>query len=402
MRQRSVLLGVLVLTIVLGAACFHTPKTPETAKVAAPMPALDTEPQPRRISSLPGSAMAMEQSDEVTIPPQPGPGSEPTAERIRFQPGATSAVVQGSLAAGGVDHYVLGALAGQIMSVTVSSSHGNVILAIWDEDGTVLISDHAGTTHWSGKLPATEDYYIDAISVGGTAANYTLQVTIPPLPRPTPEPPTKRIRFQPGATTAVEHGTVAAGAMDRYVLRAMAGQTMSVNVASAQGQVILIIYGADGTVLISDHAGTTHWSGQLPSTQDYYIDARSVGNVAVEYTLQVTIPPAPAPQPTAKRIYFETGSITALEHGSVAAGRSDRYVLKAMAGQTMSVKVSVSQGEAILVIWGADGTVLISDHAGATDWSGPLPMTEDYYISVQSVGSVTANYTLEVTIPPKS
>ena len=338
---------------------------------------------------------------EVALSTQPGPSPQPTTRRIRFAPGATTAIEQGSLAAGGMDRYVLAATAGQIMSVNVSSSQGQVILVIYGADGTVLISDHAGTTHWSGQLPSTQDYYIDAKSVGD-AANYTLQVTIPPHPQPSPEPATKRIHFQPGATTAVEHGTVTAGGADRYVLKALAGQTMSVNVSSFGGQVILVIWGADGTVLISDHAGTTHWSGQLPSTQDYYIDARSVGSVAVEYTLQVTIPPGPGPQPTPKRIHFAPGSITAVEHGSVAAGESDRYVLKAMTGQTMSVKVSSSQGQVILVIWGADGTVLISDHAGATDWSGQLPSTQDYYISVQSVGSATANYTLEVTIPPRS
>ncbi len=79
--------------------------------------------------------------------------------------------------------------------------------------------------------------------------------------------------------------------MDRYVLRALAGQTMTVNTSASQGQVILIIFGADGNVLISDHAGATTWNGVLPSTQDYIIDVRSVGDVTSSYSLQVTIPP---------------------------------------------------------------------------------------------------------------
>ncbi|MBU0490363.1 MAG: hypothetical protein KKB13_00800 [Chloroflexi bacterium] len=337
---------------------------------------------------------------QVSLSAQPQPSPQPTTKRIQFQSGATSAIEQGSLAAGGRDRYVLKAMAGQIMSVSVSSSEGNVILVIWGADGTVLISDHAGTTHWSGTLPSTQDYYIDCLSVGGDPANYTLQVTIPPGPHPQPQPTVKRISFAPGATTAVEHGTVAAGSLDRYVLKAMAGQTMSVNITSYGGQVILVIWGADGTVLISDHAGTTHWSGTLPSTQDYYIDCKSGGNVDLAYTLQVTIPPQPGPQPTVKRITFAPGSTTAVEYGNAAPNTSARYVLKAMAGQTMNVSVSTSQGEAILVIWGADGTVLISDHAGATTWSGPLPSTQDYYISVQSVGSAAAAFELTVNIPP--
>ena len=48
-----------------------------------------------------------------------------------------------------------------------------------------------------------------------------------------------------------------------------------------------------------------------------------------------------------------------------------------MAGQEMTVNLSAttasgSAGGAILVIWGADGTVLISDHADAANWKGTL------------------------------
>ncbi|MCP4166889.1 MAG: DUF333 domain-containing protein [Chloroflexi bacterium] len=100
--------------------------------------------------------------------------AQTASKRIRFEPGATSAIELGSLAAGGIAHYMLGAIAEQTMSVAISSSQGNVILTISGTNGTVLISDHAGTTHWSGQLPVTQDYKIDAISVGDTAANYTL------------------------------------------------------------------------------------------------------------------------------------------------------------------------------------------------------------------------------------
>lgn len=66
---------------------------------------------------------------------------------------------------------------------------------------------------------------------------------------------------------------------------------MTVNVTSAASNVILIIYGADGDVLISDHAGATRWTGTLRSTQDYNIDTRSVADAKVPFTLTVTIPP---------------------------------------------------------------------------------------------------------------
>ncbi len=125
-------------------------------------------------------------------------------------------------------------------------------------------------------------------------ATATTPATAPALPTAVPSastPARRRIQFQPGGTTATVQGSTATPGDDRFAVRAQAGQTMSVSVSSSQGPVILIIYGADGNVLISDHAGTSTWRGTLPTTQDYYIDTRSVGSNVVPFTLQVTIPP---------------------------------------------------------------------------------------------------------------
>jgi hypothetical protein len=59
----------------------------------------------------------------------------------------------------------------------------------------------------------------------------------------------------------------------------------------SNGIAILIIFGADGNVLISDHAETQTFTGVLPSTQDYIIDVRNNPNSATNYTLTITIPP---------------------------------------------------------------------------------------------------------------
>ncbi len=255
-----------------------------------------------------------------------------------------------------------------------------------------------------------QDQPISACELAPEQKLYTIRLncaqdtTVTAVPQSEPEP--TRIQFAPGAISAQLQGSLAAGGVDRYVLTAMAGQQMTVNlsVATAEVSAILVIWGADGTVLISDHADATTWVGPLPSTQDYYIDVRSVAQASIGYTLEVIIPPAasqPEPEPT--RIQFAQGAISAQVQGSLAAGEVDRYVLTAMAGQEMTVNLSVATAEvsAILVIWGADGTVLISDHADATTWVGPLPSTQDYDIDVRSVAQAPVDYMLEVIIPPK-
>jgi len=108
------------------------------------------------------------------------------------------------------------------------------------------------------------------------------------------------------------------------------------------------------------------------------------------------------------RIMFDPGEILANVQGKVTAGGFNHYVLSAMANQEMTVNLFDSGGDviasdtAVLVIWGADGTVLISSHADALGWVGSLPSTQDYYIDVKSISAQQTAYTLEVIIPPAS
>ncbi len=224
-----------------------------------------------------------------------------------------------------------------------------------------------------------------------------------PPPSAPPAPTVKRIVFAAGATSATVQSSVAAGGLDRWVIRVLGDQMMNVIVTPASGSVVLIVYGADGNVLQSDHAGVSTFNGVVPSTQDYILDVRGPVSAATTYKLQVNIPPLTGEAPTLvpKRIAFALGATSATVHSTLPAGQMDRWVLRALAGQTMTVNTSAIQGAVILIIWGAqDGAVLISDHAGATSWSGQLPTTEDYYIDVRSVGNTVANYSLQVTIPP--
>ena len=304
-------------------------------------------------------------------------------ERIQFAAGATSALVSGGAPAGGAHNYVLNAMGGQTMTVRLGVTQGLGLLVIWGADGNVLISDHAGATEWSGVLPSTQDYYIDVQAAADQPALvYTLEVAIP-----------ARIQFASGATSAVVSGSAPPGGGVSYVLNAAAGQTMTVRLGVTQGLGLIIIWGADGNVLISDHAGATEWSGVLPTTQDYFIDVRAAADQpALKYTLEVAIP---------ARIQFAPGAIKAEVSGTVPAGGTVSYILGALAGQTMTVDLTFSQGLGLIVIWGADGNVLISDHAGATEWSGVLPTTQDYYIEVHAAADNPAlKYKLEVTIPP--
>jgi len=101
--------------------------------------------------------------------------------RIRFAPGTTSAEVAGRLAANGERHYVLRALAGQRMIVVPRASGGQVGLVISGADGQVLLSGRVAGDGYDGILPTTQEYLIAVRGPAESGADYTLEITIPPL-----------------------------------------------------------------------------------------------------------------------------------------------------------------------------------------------------------------------------
>jgi len=120
---------------------------------------------------------------------------------------------------------------------------------------------------------------------GPVTAHFNLTVKI------TGQPLSPRITLQSGQI-GVARGKVPVNTTDRWVVSLRAGQTLRVALAPLlDGQAILIIFGIDGTVLISDHAETSYFEGVIPVTQDYNIDIRPMANTSPEYRLLVTVTP---------------------------------------------------------------------------------------------------------------
>ncbi len=101
--------------------------------------------------------------------------AEPT--RIQFAPGAISGDVEGVLDAGSSADYLLGAAAGQSMTISVFSPNSDVVFVVTAPDGSNIGTVTADQPMWQGELPADGDYSIVLSSVGGDTG-YLMQVTI--------------------------------------------------------------------------------------------------------------------------------------------------------------------------------------------------------------------------------
>ncbi len=113
--------------------------------------------------------------------------------------------------------------------------------------------------------------------------------------------------------------------------------------------------------------------------------------------MTVTIPSVNSGAP---RIEFAPGSDSSTVNGTLQPSMSDQYLINVQAGQTMTIDLTFTVGNAILVVWGADGDVLLSDHAEASSFQSALPTTQDYYIMVKGRPDGNTAYSMTVTIPP--
>jgi hypothetical protein len=213
-----------------------------------------------------------------TFPPIGPTQILPNAARINFLTGATTGVVTAPIPAGGSQFYVLKALQGQPMILMVNSINGDVTLSLKTQGGTTMLNAASKQSSWQGILPQTEDYYIGVYG-GATAENFTLSVQIP-----------ARIKFDPGADSAIVSGKTAGGYNVAYVLFAGQNQLMNLSLNGVGSDAVLSVYGfSDGQPYLRYVTEQTTFDFKLPSTQDYIVQVVPRAGQVVNYTLVVKI-----------------------------------------------------------------------------------------------------------------
>lgn len=340
----------------------------------------------------------------LTVNAPPPPTGAP--QRIEFGPGQTSATVNGLVRANVSAPYILRAAAGQILVLNLTGQPANTVdVVISDPAGVALNSSRDPLLGLVTDLPVTGDYTITLSTNSMADVSYVMDIIIPP---PTSDP--TRIQFAPGATSATVTGALLFGGdTDTWVVRAVAGQTMSIGFAADRaGWIFVFVYDSAGRLIAygQDTDGTISPMGadgavfRVPADGDYTILVSTVQAAPpVNYSMAVDLPPATGPQPV--RIEFGPGqSSAALNDEIVAGGFPRQYVIYVVAGQTLITRLDdIPAGNVDITISDASGLVYNFGRA-PTELATRVPRTGDYLITLNTASPTPVAYTLTFRVPP--
>ena len=116
--------------------------------------------------------------------------SDVTTKRVQFKKGATSVTLKGTISGRATHDYVLGAKAGQALSVRMSSDNTFLYFNVLNgasQEALFVGESEAAPNKWTGTLPSDGDYIIRVYLVRAEArrggkAPYTFTVAINPSP----------------------------------------------------------------------------------------------------------------------------------------------------------------------------------------------------------------------------
>jgi hypothetical protein len=313
-----------------------------------------------------------------------------TFTRIQFQPGATSAQVSGQIAGGVGAGYVLGAAAGQTMSL--SSNAGS--LTVVSPSGTPLVRGDITASPvqtFTQVLPESGDYLVYVTVPGGVGTtNFNLTVSIVGTPDRTDA--AERIRFQPGGTGAQVSGTLTGSQVHNYLLNAAASQTMNLSVSAGT----LTVVSPSGIPLVRGTVVSTpvqNFSQVLPESGDYRISVNVPAAVgSINYTLTVSVLGNLTGQTAPQQIRFAAGATSATVNGQLASGQFATYVLDAFAGQMMTINAP----NTYITLISPSGALLRSVLPNSV--SQLLPESGRYSLQFSTVAGNTVNYSATVSI----
>jgi hypothetical protein len=189
------------------------------------------------------------------------------------------------------------------------------------------------------------------------------------------------------ASGAERSGALPPGGIARFVFDGGAEQLAEVTVSSVDGTVVPALAGADGVQLKYPADSESSWSGQLPTTQPYYLTLVNTGTSDRAYGLrlrlaggQATVAQEAMAQAEEGTALFPPGEGSVLL--TVAAGAlASPLAFSAAAGQVLVAAARASDGSTVtLSVVDPGGQSTVGPRPGS--WRGPLPVDGTYQLWV--------------------
>ena len=200
-----------------------------------------------------------------------------------------------------------------------------------------------------------------------------------------------RVRFARGTTSGLLNDSLRAGGERAYLLGALQGQVMLAHAiawSGAGGGTTVRVFRPDGGELTAPGGAGPLWTGRLPLSGDYVVRVRAAGQPA-SYTLAVQIP---------RRVVVDRENPSTSFAGVAPSRAPVDYLIKGERGRTLDVELRSEDADTHLHIYGLDDGAQLAPLADRRRrFSGPLPSTQDYVISVVPAGE-GARYELMVTM----
>jgi hypothetical protein len=242
-------------------------------------------------------------------------------------------------------------------------------------------------------LPLSQEYRITVFNSSSVGAVFTLTVTRTPGGGGQPQ----RINFAPGQTTAEVTGTAGPGISPQYIFTLGGAQSVRIQLLPGGTQANFAVRGnSDQVIYKQPFDPSRDWTSPPLPQQDYVVTVTSPQ--AVQFTLVVTLLGTPG---GAERIILAPGQSTAVLNGSLFSGATKYYVIFAAAGQQLRVLLTSNpSGSVNFAIDGnTDRVVYKSLSDGRREVTIPIPVSQDYLITLVNFGATQATYTLEVGLP---
>ncbi|MDW4549900.1 SH3 domain-containing protein [Defluviimonas sp. D31] len=313
-------------------------------------------------------------------------------EQVRFAAGASSASIRDEIEGYKSVSYMVGAEAGQRMSVTLAPSNLATYFNVYGPgsgpgDEAIANSSMTGPNtpdlnRFDAELTASGEYTISVYMMRSAArrgerSSFTLEIGIS------------------GATGAVVEGDFADGLQggpDFYrVNTSGGGLNLRAGPSSGAGVVTRVENGTELRNLGCRMAEGRRWC-QVATLADPGYEGWAAGEFLVEGTGSAVAPAGQAGGTSTERVRFAAGAGGAELTGALAPGESRRYVLGAQNGQFLYVRVATGSPDVSYQIFNPDMSFLLDQIPARQEYRGQLWQTGEHVVEVINRGGSPAEY----------